>query len=84
MCLYPKLVQNPKYIPNKKNGGIVPHMQDKRVGLVPIRCGICIECMAAKSTEWKSRLLEEVKSQKEHGNFGTLTFSNESYEAMVS
>ena len=67
MCLYPKLVQNPKYIPNKKNGGIVPHMQDKRVGLVPIRCGICMECMAAKSTEWKSRLLEEVKSQKEHG-----------------
>ena len=79
MCLYPKLVKNPKYKPNKQNGGNVPHMQDKRVGMVPIKCGLCMECAAARSAEWKSRLLEEVKHQKQKGNFVTFTFSNESY-----
>jgi len=83
MCLYPKLVQNPKYKPNKQNGGNVPHMSDKRVGLVPIKCGLCMECAAARSAEWKARLLEEVKHQKEKGNFVTFTFSNESYKELV-
>lgn len=83
MCLYPNLVQNPKYKPNKKNGGDVPHMQDKRVGLVPIKCGLCMECAAARSAEWKSRLLEEVKHQKQKGNFVTFTFNNESYKNLV-
>ena len=54
-------------------------MQDKRVGMVPIKCGLCMECAAARSAEWKSRLLEEVKHQKQKGNFVTFTFSNESY-----
>lgn len=79
MCLYPRLIQNPKYKPNKKNGGDVPHMKDKRVGLVPLKCGLCMECAAARSAEWKSRLLEEVKHQKEKGSFVTFTFSNEAY-----
>jgi len=83
MCLYPKLVQNPKYKPNKRNGGNVPHMQDKRVGLVPIKCGMCMECAAAKAAEWRARLLEEVKHQKQKGNFVTLNFSNESYKELV-
>ena len=79
MCLYPRLIKNPKYKPNKKNGGNVPYMQDKRVGLVPVGCGECMECMKQKANMWKSRLLEEVKHQKLKGNFVTLTFSNESY-----
>lgn len=83
MCLYPKLVQNPKYKPNKKNGGNVPHMQDKRVGLVPIKCGLCMECAKARAGEWKGRLLEEVKYNKMKGNFVTLTFSNEAYTELV-
>ena len=57
----------------------MPHMQDKRVGLVPVRCGMCMECMTAKSSEWKSRLLEEIKHQKQRGNFVTFNFSNEGY-----
>jgi len=36
MCLYPKLIKNPKYKPNKKNGGIVPELKDIRVLAVPI------------------------------------------------
>lgn len=83
MCLYPKLVQNPKYKPNKKNGGSVPHMQDKRVGLVPVKCGLCMECAAARAGEWKGRLLEEVRLNETKGNFVTLTFSNEGWTELV-
>lgn len=61
----------------------MPHMQDKRVGLVPIKCGMCMECAAAKAAEWRARLLEEVKHQKQKGNFVTLNFSNESYKELV-
>lgn len=83
MCLFPTLVKNPKYKPNKKNGGNVPHMQDKRVGLVPVKCGLCMECAAARSAEWKARLLEEIKHQKEKGNFVTFNFSNEAYTELL-
>ena len=84
MCLYPKLVKNPRYKPNKKNGGNVPEMQDKRIGYVPVKCGLCMECAAAKAAEWKGRLLEEVKHQKIKGNFVTLNFSNESYGELAA
>ena len=54
MCLYPKLIQNPKYKKNKKNGGNVPTPQDDRVLLVPIGCGKCFECMKQKNVIGKS------------------------------
>ena len=53
MCYYSQLIKNPKYTPNKKNGGVVPYMADKRVGLVPIGCGECKECRKAKQREWQ-------------------------------
>ena len=34
MCLYPKLIKNPKYKANKKNGGNIPAVFDERVKLV--------------------------------------------------
>ena len=43
MCLYPRLIKNPKYKPNKKNGGRVPPILDSRVLAVPIGCGKCLE-----------------------------------------
>ena len=82
MCLYPKLIQNKKYTPNRKNGGIVNYegfangTLDKRVLAVPIGCGNCIECRKQKANEWRVRLLEDVKKHK-NGKFITLTFSNE-------
>ena len=33
MCLYPTLIDNPKYKSNKKNGGVVPHCNDKELNL---------------------------------------------------
>lgn len=76
MCLYPRLRKNKKYIPNKKNGGIVPPIKDKRVIAVPIGCGRCIECKKKKSRDWQVRLHEEIRHNK-NGKFVTLSFSDE-------
>jgi hypothetical protein len=81
MCLYPKLVDNPKYKANKKNGGVIPPIHDKRVLLVPVGCGKCIECRKQKKREWQVRLLEDIKTNK-NGKFVTLTFDRESLEKL--
>lgn len=77
MCLYGQLVQNRKYIANKKNGGIIPAISDIRVRAVPIGCGECIECRKKEARKWQIRLLEEIRTTKTKGYFVTLTFSNE-------
>jgi len=82
MCLYPKLIENPKYRVSKKNGGDVPLMKDKRVGMVPIGCRKCIECRQKKGREWRVRLLEEIRHDND-GIFVTLTFSNESIKRLM-
>ena len=81
MCLFPKLVGNPKYKANKKNGGNIPHMRDNRVAVVPIGCGECMECRKQKANNWRLRLLEDIK-ENTNGKFITLTFSNESYKEL--
>ena len=69
MCLYPKLIKNPKYKANKKNGGIIPAVFDVRTKVVPIECGKCMECKKRKSREWQIRLLEDVRHEKSfYGN----------------
>ena len=78
MCLYPKLIKNKKYLPNKKNKGNVPIPPDERVLWVPVGCGKCIECMKQKARAWQVRMLEEIKITK-NGKFVTLSFSNEDF-----
>jgi hypothetical protein len=82
MCLYPKLINNPKYRVTKKNKGNVPVMRDKRVGYVPIGCGWCEECLRKKANEWKVRLTEDIK-QYDEKKFVTLTFSDKSYTELA-
>lgn len=82
MCLYPKLIQNRKYIKNKKNGGNIPAVPDERVKLVPVGCGRCMECKKKKARDWAVRLHEEIKQNK-NGKFITLTFSNESIKQII-
>ncbi|AXH75540.1 MAG: putative replication initiation protein [Microviridae sp.] len=77
MCLYPKLIKNRKYVPNKKNNGNPPTCTDNRVLYVPVGCQKCIECKNQKARAWGVRLHEEIKTDKT-GKFVTLTFSNES------
>lgn len=82
MCLYPRLIKNRKYTPNKKNGGNIPPIHDERTKYVPIGCGNCIECRKKKAREWQVRLLEDIKTNK-NGKFITLTFSNESIKEIA-
>lgn len=83
MCLYPKLIKNPKYTKTKKNKGIIPPIKDKRVLLIPVGCQKCIECRNKKAREWMVRLLEEVKDNNK-AKFVTLTFNNESIYELTS
>lgn len=76
MCLYTKMVKNPKYLPNKQNKGIAPICDDERKKYVPVKCGNCIECRKQKQREWQIRLSNEIKHDKT-GKFVTLTFSEE-------
>jgi len=78
MCLYPKLIKNPKYKPNNKNGGQVPPILDNRVLTIPVGCGRCMECKKQKSREWQVRLMEDIRHNK-NGKFVTLTFDESSY-----
>lgn len=77
MCLYSGFVDNPKYKPNNKNGGIIPPVYDKRALLVATGCGKCIECRKQRARGWQVRLLEDIKDNT-NGIFTTLTFSTES------
>ena len=77
MCLYPKIVNNRKYVVNKKNKGNVPKVNDKRVLKVPVGCGKCMECRRQKASQWRVRLTEDLRENK-NGKFITLTFSDES------
>lgn len=78
MCLFPRLLTNKKYTGNKKNGGIIPPVNDHRVIKIAAGCGNCIECSKQKAREWQVRLLEDIKEHT-NGKFITLTFSNEWY-----
>ena len=79
MCLYPKLIQNRKYLANKKNGGNIPTVLDERCLHVSVGCGKCIECTRKKRSQWMVRLIEDIKVNT-NAKFITLTFSNEEYK----
>lgn len=83
MCLYPKLIKNRKYTPNKKNGGNIPTMTDERTKYVPVGCGRCIECSKQRARNWQTRLLEDIKVNK-FGHFITLTFSDQDVTNLYS
>ena len=76
MCLYPKLILNKRYLPSKKNKGIVPICKDERLRYVAVGCGICYECRKQKANQWKVRLYEELKTNN-NAVFVTLTFDEE-------
>lgn len=82
MCLYSRLMPNPKYRENKKNRGIIPAVFDDRVKWVPWACGNCMECSKKRAREWKVRIQEDIKTYT-NGKFLTLTYSNESYRDLA-
>ena len=83
MCLFPRLIDNPKYKATKKNGGVIPPFHDKRVLKIPIGCNKCIECRKKKSRDWSVRLMEELQNNNKKGYFVTLTFIDRDWETGV-
>lgn len=77
MCLYPTLIKNRKYLPNKKNNFKPPICEDQRLLYVTAACGKCLECRKQKARAWQVRMVQEQKSSN-NGIFVTLTFSDES------
>ena len=82
MCLYPKLIKNRKYLPNKKNEYCAPVPDDERKEWVAIGCGNCMECIKQKTNEWRVRLNEEIRGNE--CKFVTLTFSNENVADLIN
>lgn len=81
MCLYPTIIQNPKFRANKGNNYNPPKCEDIRMQLIPIGCGNCIECRRQNSRQWQVRLNEEIKVTP-NGNMVTLTFNDEELEKL--
>ena len=81
MCLYPKLIKNKKYLPNKKNGYSPPKCTDERLRYVTAACGHCFECRKQKSQGWQVRMSEELKNNP-NAIFVTLTIDDTNYEKL--
>ena len=77
MCLYPKLIKNRRYVPNKKNGGVPPQCPDERLLYVTAACGKCMECRQQKQRQWLVRMSEELR-QEPNAYFITLTIDDKS------
>ena len=82
MCLYPKLIPNPKYRTSKKRGYYVPKMHDSRLSYVPVACGKCFECRKKKAREWNIRLSEDIRHFKAW--FITLTIDDTNMEKIMA
>lgn len=82
MCLYPIMLRNPKYLPNKKNKGSPDKPNDERLLWVPVGCGRCEQCMKQRADSWRVRLMEEIKTNKS-GVFVTLTFNTDNLDKLT-
>ena len=81
MCLYPKLIKNRRYVPNKKNGGVPPQCPDERLLYVTAACGKCMECRKQNQRQWLVRMSEELR-QEPNAYFITLTIDDKSYNEL--
>jgi hypothetical protein len=81
MCLYPKLIQNRRYVPNRKNGGVPPVCPDNRLRQVTAACGRCYECRKQKANAWLVRMEEEWRANP-HAIFVTLTIDDENFSKL--
>ena len=95
MCLYPSIIENPKYAKSNENS---KRIRDYRLRWIQIPCGHCEECRRAKANEWRVRLMEEIKSNSknitndgkeievpkyfeiEDDKFGKIVFGEESFQ----
>lgn len=86
MCAFKTKIKNPRYKPNKKNGGVPPLCEDERKAYIEIPCGTCIECRKKKTNDWKMRLYEELRELPKdmEAKFVTFTFTDEWLDRLES
>lgn len=82
MCINKKLIVNRKYTATKKNGGIIPPLNDPRQANVWIPCQQCYVCRKRKAREWRMRITEDIKVNK-NAKIVTLTFNTESLKELA-
>lgn len=82
MCINKKLIINRKYTATKKNGGIIPPLNDPRQANVWIPCGQCYVCRKKKAREWRMRITEDLKTNKK-AKIVTLTFNTENLKELA-
>lgn len=63
MCVNKKTILNRKYTMNKKNGGIVPPLNDIRQKYVETPCGQCYICRKKKGTRMENANSRRYKSE---------------------
>lgn len=67
---------------NKKNGGNVPVCNDDRQRYIWVPCGQCYICKKKKAREWRMRIAEDIKKNK-NAKIVTLTFNTESLKELA-
>lgn len=76
-CTDPLHIKNPKYQPNKSNGGFPPPCPDPRLYSLRVPCGRCFACRKRRATDWRFRLHQEFfRSKSKRFHFVTFTFSD--------
>ena len=81
MCIYPKIIQNKRYLPTKKNGGVKTVCTEERLRYVTAECGDCYECRKQKQGQWIVRMSEENR-QTPNAYYLTLTIDDKSYKQL--
>lgn len=84
-CLHPIKIRNPRYKPNKLNGGMPELAPDPRLLSIMVPCGTCIACKRRRASDWRFRLHQEYRnSDHKRFHFITLTFSDEALDRLRS
>lgn len=82
MCVRKRTLINKKYTATKKNGGIIPPLNDPRQKYMDVPCGQCYICKKKKAREWRMRLAEDIKANT-GAKIVTLTFNTESLKELA-
>lgn len=77
MCLYPRIIKNPRY---RQESEHCWQYSDARVLAVAIGCGKCWECRRKKVREWKLRIQWEMDKNPIRGRGMTLTFADKFFK----
>lgn len=84
-CLQPIPIRNKYHGVDLLSGEVLQSLPDSRDRYHMVPCGKCYECLRKKAADWRFRLLQELRYATHNDFFFvTLTFSDESLDALAS